>query len=251
MVPLDTHAHIEPDIAPAELDALRACIVAVTRTRADFEIARQRADKSVVWAAGCHPGLTREINAFSGDVFRDAISATPVIGEIGLDGAARTPMDRQLEVLRQILHIASETPRILSIHSYRATRVVLAQLRDFSPRGAVLHWWLGTETETMEAIDLGAYFSVNASQTGRWEALAIVPPDRLMFETDHPFGDRRESGTRRPGHLGSAETALSSRLGMSGDDVRRLAWRNFATLVDDLGMADMFPRAFQVQMLAI
>lgn len=250
MLPLDTHAHIEPDIDPDRLDALRACVVAVTRTRADFTRALQRGDASVVWGVGCHPGLAKEIKAFSGDFLREALTVTPVIGEIGLDGAARTPMDRQVEVLHQILQINAATPRILSIHSYRATSQVLDTLRQFTPRGAVLHWWLGTEAETIEAIDIGAHFSINRSQAKRWKSLSIVPPDRLLVETDHPFGDRGQSGTSRPGHLLDAESALASILGLSTEEVRRVAWRNFTSLTRELGIADLFPRAFQVQMLA-
>jgi hypothetical protein len=39
----------------------------------------------------------------------------------------------------------------------------------------------------------GAYFSINASQARSWESLRLVPPERLLLETDHPFGDRSES----------------------------------------------------------
>ena len=46
ILPLDTHAHIEPDIAPAELVALRSCIVAVTRTLSEYETTRSRSDPS-------------------------------------------------------------------------------------------------------------------------------------------------------------------------------------------------------------
>jgi hypothetical protein len=52
---------------------------------------------------------------------RDAITSAPVIGEIGLDGAVRTPMEYQLAALRGILTVASDMPRLLSVHSYRAT----------------------------------------------------------------------------------------------------------------------------------
>jgi hypothetical protein len=45
---LDTPAHTEPDIAPAELVALRSCVVAVTRTFIEYARTRERLDPSVV-----------------------------------------------------------------------------------------------------------------------------------------------------------------------------------------------------------
>src|SRR5260221_8868927 len=96
ILPLDTHAHIEPDIAPTEVPALRSCVFAVTRRLSEYAKTRERPDTSVVWGAGCHPGLAREVKSFSAARMRDAIATTPLIGEVGLDGAARTPMESQL-----------------------------------------------------------------------------------------------------------------------------------------------------------
>ena len=87
ILPLDTHAHIEPGIAPAELVALRSCVVAVTRTLDEYAQTRERPDPLCVWGAGCHPGLAREVKGFSASRMKDAIATTPVIGEVGLDGA--------------------------------------------------------------------------------------------------------------------------------------------------------------------
>ena len=250
MLPLDAHAHIEPGIDPADLIRLRSCVIAVTRTQADFEVARRRSDASVIWAAGCHPGLVREVKAFSASYMREAVASTPVIGEIGLDGSARTPMDVQLAVLRNVLAIADEVPRLLSIHSYQATDLVLKELRHFRPKGAILHWWLGTANQTAEAVGLGAYFSVNASQVKKWESLKLVPPERLLLETDHPFGDRAQTPPRRPGHLVQPETALSALLGLTLAELRSQTWRNLRGIVSNMALIDMFPREFQVQFLA-
>jgi TatD DNase family protein len=122
--PLDAHAHIEPDIAAEQLVALRSCVIAVTRTLSEYEKARDRLDSSVVWGVGCHPGLAREVKGFSASRLQDAIATTPIIGEIGLDGAASTPMDAQLAALREVLKLAAATPRVLSLHSSGPRRSV-------------------------------------------------------------------------------------------------------------------------------
>lgn len=251
ILPLDAHAHIEAGIGPGELSALRSCVIAVTRTLSEYAQARERSDRGVVWGAGCHPGLVKEVKGFSASRMRDAITATPVIGEIGLDGAVRTPMEYQLAALREILTVASDTPRLLSVHSYRATSLVVRELREFRPDAAILHWWLGSPEETEAAVDAGAYFSINASQARSWESLRLVPLDRLLLETDHPFGDRSEEPPRRPGNLAKSESAVSAALGASPDTVRRWTWRNLKAISEKLNLLEMFPHDFQVQFLAV
>jgi len=247
---LDTHAHIKPDIAPSELLTLRSCIVAVTRTLNEFEATLSRSDPSVVWGAGCHPGLVREVNAFSASRMRDAIASTPVVGEVGLDGSARTPIEAQLTALRGVLALTTDAPRVLSIHSFRATDLVLRELREFRPQAAILHWWLGTPEQTEAALEAGAYFSVNASQVSKWESLRLIPLDRVLLETDHPFGDRSDPPPRRPGNVRKTECAAAGVLGVSPDALRVQSWRNLRSMAESLSLVEMFPREFQVQFLA-
>jgi len=251
MPPLDMHAHIDPHAAPSELVALRSCVVAVTRTLDEYATVRDRSDPSVVWGAGCHPGLVREVKRFSTSRMREAVATTPVVGEVGLDGAARTPMESQLAVLRGTLAVASESPRMLSLHSYRATEILIREMQEFRPAAAILHWWLGSRRETEAAVEAGAFFSVNASQAKKWNHLRLVPLERLLLETDHPFGDRSELQLRRPGHLLTSETIVSAAFNISPEELRRQTWRNLKAISVRLGLVEMFPHEFQVQFLAV
>lgn len=250
LMPLDMHAHIEPGIAPPELDRLGACVVAVTRSLGEYAETAQRDDRSVVWGVGCHPGLATALRSFSPDSFRAALPSAAVVGEVGLDGSAKVPLATQEAVFDVVIGALVDTPRIVSVHSYRATGQVLSTIERHQPKGVVLHWWLGTEEETSRAVSLGAYFSVNASQVSRWAGFRAVPKDRLLTETDHPFGDRRESSPRRPGNIGLVERRLAESLGHRPDDVRRLVWQNLSRLATDVGVHDLLPPQFQVQMLA-
>lgn len=251
LIPLDMHAHIEPSISPVELDRLGACIVAVTRSIAEYaDVAQRRRDRSVVWGVGCHPGLARALRSFSRDSFRAALASAAVIGEVGLDGTGKVPLATQQSVFEDVLGALVETPRIVSVHSYRATTQVLDTIERHRSRGVILHWWLGNEQETSRAISLGAYFSVNASQAVKWPTLRAVPRDRLLTETDHPFGDRRETLPRQPGNIGMVERRLGEIIGLSTEDVRRLAWQNLGRLVDQLQLHEFLPHDFQVQLLA-
>jgi TatD DNase family protein len=182
---------------------------------------------------------------------KDAMATTPIVGEVGLDGTARTPIDVQLAALREILGLVVETPRIVSIHSHRATGLVLEELRNFRPAAAILHWWLGSPEETEAAVEIGAYFSVNASQAKRWSGLGSVPLDHLFLETDHPFGDRSELHGSRPGHLPTPEKVVSAEFSISPEALRHQAWQNLKAIAEEHRLVDMFPREFQVQFLTL
>src|SRR4051812_32693395 len=109
------HAHIQPTIAASELVALNACVVAMTRRLDEFDAVRSRSDPSTIWGVGCHPGLVREVRRYDAERMRDAIRSTAVIGEVGLDGAARTPLAEQTRVLRSVLEESSDAPRLISL----------------------------------------------------------------------------------------------------------------------------------------
>lgn len=250
MLPLDLHAHVQPGIEPNELLALRSCVAAVTRSIDEFDATAARRDSSVIWGVGCHPGLSRAVTGFSIERLKSAIMRTPLVGEIGLDRASRVPFDDQRAAFLAILRALVESPRMMSIHSYGATADVVAALEAERPLGVILHWWLGDESETRAAIELGAYFSINASQAKRWSALELVPASRVLLETDHPFGDKSERAPRRPGNLIAAETHVARRLGIQPAELRLQAWKNLKTMVDQLDLFDMLPRDFQVQLIA-
>jgi len=248
--PLDMHAHVQPSIADAELHRLDACVIAMTRSLSEYAEVAHRNDPSVGWGVGCHPGVARAVRGFSAEAFHTATSSTPFVGEVGLDGGAKVPLHLQQEVFDSVMDVLSKTSRIVSVHSYRATREVLDIVDRYRPKGVVLHWWLGNEEQTQRAVELGAYFSINASQVARWTPLRSIPPDRLLTETDHPFGDRREQAPQRPGNVARVEQRLGRSLRSAPDDVRRLVWTNFGNLAADTGVENLLPQQFQVQMLS-
>ncbi len=54
---LDCHAHIAPDVTPAQVAALGGAIVfAVTRSPAEAAAAARRRDDTIIWGYGAHPG---------------------------------------------------------------------------------------------------------------------------------------------------------------------------------------------------
>ena len=243
--PLDTHAHIAADISTRDLQVLGAHLFAMTRSLAEFEAVRGRSDRRAIWGVGTHPGLVGAQKAFRSELFESAVRHTPLVGEVGLDGGSRVPLALQTSTLRSVLEVLQQTPRLISVHSAGAQLEVLRLLHQVPVSGVILHWWTGSSELTEEAVRLGCYFSVPPALMSSVELLRAIPSDRLLPETDHPFGDRRTSPPRRPGGVSEVEANLAAHLGASQPDVRRLLWRNLSTVIADTDTADLFPLAWK------
>lgn len=176
MLALDTHAHIKPDIAGRELEALDACVFAATRSLDEYDEVADRTDANVAWGVGCHPGLVGSIRAFDQTRFHDCLATAAVVAEVGLDGSSRVQMSDQAAVFDAALEVLTETPRLVSVHSYKATGAVVEALERHRPPGVILHWWLGTEDETCRALEAGASFSLNGAQARRWPLVHSYQP---------------------------------------------------------------------------
>jgi len=213
------------------LRSLGAVVFAVTRSLDEAEQALERSDETTIWGVGCHPGLVRAQKSFDSGRFRELVGRTPYAGELGLDGASRVSLEIQQFTLARALSVLQQSPRITSLHSYMATNQLLDVIAECPQPGLILHWWLGTDSETDRALDLGCYFSVNASSVRRRDLLAQIPLDRVLPETDHPFGDKGR-GPRRPGEIARVETALARVHNLSTETIRKCTWRTLGDIVN-------------------
>ncbi|HEU0234797.1 MAG TPA: TatD family hydrolase, partial [Candidatus Limnocylindrales bacterium] len=133
------------------------------------------------------------------------------IGETGLDfDRVFSPIDAQLDNLRRNLALALDTgkPAILHCRSRAGQRdaqdALIRELRDAGVGGpawasafadrpaAVIHSYSGPRDFAGAAIDLGLAVSFSglvfrAGEEASAEAVRLVPPDRLLVETDSPF----------------------------------------------------------------
>lgn len=244
LVPIDAHTHIDINLNRFEVSSLGAFVMAVTRTLDEADKATLRNDSLAVWGVGCHPGLSRAQREFNAERFRELLGRTAFAGELGLDGKSRVPMDRQIETLGRALDVLRSIPRLTSLHSYAATGQLIELLELGPPPGVILHWWLGDARQTERAVELGCFFSVNASSVRRKDLLALIPRDRILTETDHPFGDRW-SRVKRPGYVEDVERRIGIEYGMDQSEVRALMWSNLRQLISVTGCSTMLPRRVQ------
>ncbi len=249
--PLDLHAHIDPAISSGELESLGAVVFAVTRSLSEGQQALERGDRATIWGIGCHPGVAKAHKAFRPEMFAELIKQTPFAGELGLDGKSRVPLSVQMATLRDALQVLITNPRIVSLHSHTATEQLLDLLEATPIQGVVLHWWLGDPLQTARAVNLGCYFSVNAASVRHPDHLEGIPIDRLMTETDHPFGDRRGQPPHRPGRVEDVEAAIGRLRGASPRETRIRMWQNLGGLVRETGCSALLPRTVRSRLASV
>lgn len=233
--PLDAHAHVDVDIHPRALLSLRAFVLIALRSQAEFDSAMQRDDPFAVWGVGVHPGVPEAVASFDLDRLRHQLTQTPLLSEIGLDRWSSVPASQQELIFSQALTAHDEAACIASVHSAGRTGRVVEMLERHRCSTVVLHWWNGTASQTRRAVDLGCYFSINARNLRTARSLDVIPPERRLPETDHPYGDRGDDA--RPGNVHVVERALTKQK----DDFRIRAWRNFGQLMDGANATERLP----------
>ncbi len=146
-------------------------------------------------AAGVHP---QDIAGIGEDELAklEALLAHPkvvAVGECGLDyhyegGVCK---ERQIEIFEAELEMANRHDMPIVVHCREATQDTMELLRKYKPKG-VMHCFSGSAETAKEIVKLGMYVGFtgvitfkNARKT--LEALAAVPLERLLMETDCPW----------------------------------------------------------------
>lgn len=169
-----------------------------------------RAHAFVLPSYGLHPWNVGNASPDWRDRLRATLDANPraALGEIGLDrwildrarpddprlaGLRRASLDEQLEALTWQLRLAAERNIPVTLHCLDAWGPLLATLRStpLPARGFLLHAYGGSAELARDFADLGAYFSFNGyflgdRQVAKRAVFALLPPDRLLAETDAP-----------------------------------------------------------------
>jgi TatD DNase family protein len=247
---LDAHAHLEHSRSQHEL-AGSGSVLAMTLSLEEDALAVSRHDPQIVWGVGCHPRKARAQGSFDAEHFRDIAERTALVGEVGLDTGAHyghVSIETQLKTFREVLEIVTDMPRIVSIHSYQATKLVISELRQKPIDVPILHWWTGSVEETREAVALGCYFSVHSAVARNSKFRTLVPRDRILLESDHGYTDPPEA---IPCRIEWVEHLIAQQLRLSRKDVRHLAWQDLATIVQKTNTRELLPEAFVAKMMDV
>lgn len=238
---IDMHCHLDlyPDPA-AQVSAIKssgAYVLSVTTTPRAWEktSALAAGHSRIKTALGLHPQLAAERRSEL-TLFDALLPGARYVGEVGLDGNAeyRASWDAQVAVFDHVLaSCMREGGRILTLHSRNAATAVLDALERHPGFGvAILHWFSGTQRELARAIEMGCWFSVGSGmlkgQKGRALA-ALMPPDRLLTETDGPFAIEK-GGPLQPAQCEAAVQTLAHLWGMEAEHASQRIVESFRRL---------------------
>lgn len=146
-------------------------------------------------ACGVHPEAEAETPEDFADNLENLLRKSDKIkalGEIGLDyHYDNYNRDRQIWLFTQQLELAESLKLPVIVHSRNASEDTMEILRKYRPAG-VVHCFSGSAETAREVISLGMYISFTGVLTFKnakkaLKALAEVPADRLMLETDCPY----------------------------------------------------------------
>jgi len=172
------------------------------------------------------------------------------VGEIGLDRwKTRENFGLQKHLFRRQLAIGAERNLPVTIHCLRAWGALLEILEEEPrpDRGFLLHSYGGPPDWVGKLVGMGAYFSFSGyflapGKESRAETFRLVPPERLLIETDAPSMPPPPAWTRfplppgpegerlnHPGNLAAIYEGAADRLGVPLEALTAQVARNFDT----------------------
>lgn len=163
------------------------------------------------------------------------------IGETGLDFYYdHSPREAQARSFRSHIAAARETGLPLIVHTRDADAETVAILREEMGQGAfpgVIHCFSAGRQLAADAVALGFYISASGILTFKSaeavrEAVAEVPPERLLVETDAPYlaPVPKRGKTNEPAFVCHTAARLADLHGMTADRLAEVTTANFLRL---------------------
>jgi TatD DNase family protein len=242
---VDTHCHLgDPAFAGDVAEILRRAgaagvghVVAVGESReaAEQALALAESNPRVSATAGIHPHHADRWDAGAAEwlVARLGCEAVVAAGEMGLDyHYDNAPREQQRAAFETQLALAARAQKPAVIHAREADDDVAAILRNQPDAVCVLHSFSSGEVLLEAGLALGHYFSFSGMITFKsWQrndAIARVPRNRLLVETDAPYlapvpyrGKRNE-----PAYVVEVARQMATVLGLSIEEVTRVTTDN-------------------------
>lgn len=191
-------------------------------------------------ALGVHPSETAELNEESFAWLKEQLGTpkTVAVGEIGLDyywDKEEAVRSRQKEWFSRQLALAKETKLPVIIHSRDAAKDtwdVMAEQRAWELKG-VVHCFSYTKETAREFLKWDYYFGIGGVLTFKnakklKEAVAYIPMERILLETDSPYlAPTPYRGKRNSSlYLPYVVSEIAQIKGISEEEVREITCRN-------------------------
>jgi TatD DNase family protein len=192
-----------------------------------------------VWAGvGHHP---TETSALDIDELRRMASDPRVVavGEVGLDfeQEGAPPRSRQVSRLHDLCELAVELDLPVSIHNRGAAADILEIIDAHRGLRGVMHYFALEWEWAQRFLDLGFFlgFAGLVTRPSRHTLRDVVrqcPPDRLLLETDSPYGNahKRMGVPNRPEYLIDTAELVAELRGTRLEDLANLERANALAL---------------------
>jgi TatD DNase family protein len=236
-----------PDWRTAVDEAVHAGVGALIAMGTDLETTRgaiaMAEEHAAVWAAvGHHPmNQTPPDVAALGELARHP--RVVAIGEVGLDHSNDEhvgPHDAQEAWFRTLIELARDTGLPVCVHIRESADDVLRVLSEHAGLAGVIHYWSLDAGYARRFLDLGFYISfagtvTRSSKEQVREVARLVPSDRLLLETDAPWGTPRgRSGPMRPAWMIDTARAVAEIRGLTLDQLAEIEKANVSSLFSRL-----------------
>ncbi|MEI6148116.1 MAG: TatD family hydrolase [bacterium] len=257
MLLFDAHCHLQDERLRPHLDGVMeraaqagvASMMCCGSAESDWPRVRELCGRfpQVKASFGIHPWYAGDRRSTWLATLRGFLSESPsAVGEIGLDHALdRGTFEDQESVFLAQLDLACELNRPVSVHCRQAWGRLpeLIDRHGWPEAGLMFHSFSGPKELVPTLAKRGAWFSFSGSIThtrnvrGR-NALAAVPPNRFLIETDAPdippalppeaFVLKTDTGlpVNEPAHLPRVLEAAAEIRGVLPDVLADVTWAN-------------------------
>jgi len=249
---IDSHCHLDDAQFDPDRDAVieRARAASVDTLVAigtgggpsDLEVATRLADRyaGMYATVGVHPHDAAKAAPETFDRLRELLSHPKVlaVGEIGLDYHYDfSPRETQREVFARQLAIARDARKPVVIHTREAWADTMDLLREAHAGRGIVHCFSGGPEEAEQVLQMGFHISFSGVVTfpkalDIQAAARMVPPDRLLIETDAPYlapvpnrGKRNE-----PAFVLENARKLAELRGVAVEEIAAVTTTNFRVL---------------------
>ncbi len=142
-------------------------------------------DRQYLYSVGLHPWNSDRVTP-EALARLDSLAADPAvvaIGETGLDALRGAAIDFQQHLFDHHAELSESLRKPLIIHAVKTFPLVIAARRRHNPAMPwIIHGFRGKPQLADELLRHGFYLSVGARVNPA--SLAVIPPDRLLAETD-------------------------------------------------------------------
>ncbi len=152
------------------------------------------------------------------------------IGEVGLDLHHGKKIEKQKQVLKQMIALSKKLNIPIIVHSRKAEEETVKFLEENNARKVIMHCFGGNKELTERAANNGWMFSIPTSivRNKSFKKLAKrVPLSQLLTETDAPFLSPYEGKRNEPAFIKETIRKLSETLSETQEKVEKTIYENY------------------------